>query len=178
MIPIEYFMEILPKIFLISFLLTIVVFAILRKIFKYNLIFIRYIFIFFFIAYLQSLYVITIDGLTSDIRHKPNFYPFISIFNIYEMGLMNMVKQIALNIGLFIPLGFLLPSLFRVFHSVVNTLLVTLITTISIEVIQYFIGRSADIDDVIMNFFGGIIGYILYIIFMKLICKKNITFKK
>ena len=34
--------------------------------------------------------------------------------------------------------------------------------TFSIELFQYFIGRSSDIDDIITNLLGGIIGFIVF----------------
>ena len=45
--------------------------------------------------------------------------------------------------------------------------IVIMVTTVLIEVIQYFIGRSADIDDIIMNLFGGILGYGLFLMINK-----------
>ncbi|WP_428829607.1 VanZ family protein [Paenibacillus riograndensis] len=32
----------------------------------------------------------------------------------------------------------------------------------SIEFVQYFLGAAADIDDVILNLLGGILGYVLF----------------
>ena len=34
----------------------------------------------------------------------------------------------------------------------------------SIEFIQFFIGRSTDIDDVILNTTGALLGYLLYVL--------------
>jgi glycopeptide antibiotics resistance protein len=51
-----------------------------------------------------------------------------------------------------------------------------ILTTFGIEFLQYFMGRSADIDDVITNFLGGLIGYILFLAFNKLL--KNTNFWK
>ena len=36
------------------------------------------------------------------------------------------------------------------------------VLTFSIEFFQYFIGRSADINDIITNLLGGIIGYEIF----------------
>ena len=41
-------------------------------------------------------------------------------------------------------------------------LLLTLITSISIEFVQLSIGRVFDVDDIILNLLGGIIGYFIY----------------
>ncbi len=52
-------------------------------------------------------------------------------------------------------------------------MLIVFLTTFGIEFLQYFMGRSADIDDVITNFLGGLIGYILFLAFNKLLKNTN-----
>ena len=39
----------------------------------------------------------------------------------------------------------------------------TLASSLVIEVVQYFIGRSFDVDDIILNVVGGVLGYFVYI---------------
>ena len=39
---------------------------------------------------------------------------------------------------------------------------VTLIVSVVIEFIQLKIGRAFDVDDIILNMFGGMLGYYLY----------------
>ena len=48
-------------------------------------------------------------------------------------------------------------------------LLVVFITSLSVEIIQSFIGRSFDVDDIILNIIGGYIGYLFYIISSKIL---------
>ena len=48
-----------------------------------------------------------------------------------------------------------------------KTLLAALGITALIEVLQYFTGRSADIDDVIMNVLGAVMGYGLFALLNK-----------
>lgn len=43
-----------------------------------------------------------------------------------------------------------------------------------IEFVQYFIGRSADIDDLMLNTLGGILGYFIYVAFSNMFKDKNI----
>ena len=74
---------------------------------------------------------------------------------------------------MFVPLGFLLPVVFKNFRSTFKTTLLVFLFSFSIEVIQYFIGRSADIDDLILNTLGGIIGYGIFILFNKCLQRKN-----
>jgi len=44
--------------------------------------------------------------------------------------------------------------------------------TFSIEFIQYFMGRVADIDDVLENLLGGMIGYGIFAAFNQLLKSK------
>ncbi|WP_019241082.1 MULTISPECIES: VanZ family protein [Bacillus] len=91
-----------------------------------------------------------------------NLHPFIWISEVYTMGWARMIEQLILNILMFVPLCILLPIVFKGLRSFWKTTIVALCMTISIEFIQYFTGRSADIDDVIMNVCGGMIGYFLF----------------
>lgn len=69
------------------------------------------------------------------------------------------------NILMFIPMGFYLPSLFKKQKIFLIMLLTVICISTSIECIQFFtkLGTS-DIDDIILNVFGAIIGYIFYLI--------------
>lgn len=103
--------------------------------------------------------------------HFWNLKPFIWVSETYEMGFQKMIQQLALNILMFVPVGFLLPVVFnrlRVWHK---TLLCSLAFTIGIEVLQFFTGRSADVDDVIMNGLGAFFGFGCYYLFDKIFGK-------
>ena len=65
----------------------------------------------------------------------------------------------CLNVLLFIPFGFFLPTLWEKFRNVKSTIVAGLLTTLFIEISQLFTGRATDIDDVITNILGTIIGY-------------------
>ena len=78
------------------------------------------------------------------------------------MGVKKMIAQLVLNVGMFIPLGLLLPMSIKNANHIRTVSVTVLCVTVGIEVIQYFMGRSADIDDVIMNFLGGLLGYLLF----------------
>ena len=59
-------------------------------------------------------------------------------------------------------LGFLLPAVCRRMRVWWKTAAAVALAMLAVETIQYFIGRSADIDDLIMNTAGGLIGYGLF----------------
>lgn len=98
-----------------------------------------------------------------------NLRPFVWVTEGYSMGVRRMLEQLITNIVMFVPYGFLLPTAIRRFRSPWAALAIVLGTTVLIETIQYFIGRSADIDDVIMNFLGGCLGYALFALCRKLV---------
>ena len=69
---------------------------------------------------------------------------------------------------MFIPLGLLLPVVFKSLSSFKKIFQVTFYFSLFIEFIQYFIGRLSDIDDLILNTLGGMLGYAVYCIVYKL----------
>ena len=79
----------------------------------------------------------------------------------YDGGLWS--SQIMWNVCLFIPLGGLLPCVFSFLRKGAwKTVLICLLLTLSIECLQFFIDRVADMDDVICNSIGGVFGRALY----------------
>ena len=64
------------------------------------------------------------------------------------------------NVILFIPMGLILGMIIHK-KKIGLMALITVITSLSIEIIQFFIGRSFDIDDIILNVVGAIIGYLV-----------------
>jgi len=73
-------------------------------------------------------------------------------------------KNLAGNIILFMPLGLLYPLSRKIKVNFFHAFMVILGTTCTIELIQYLFlaSRRADIDDIILNLIGGLIGYLIY----------------
>ncbi len=90
-----------------------------------------------------------------------NFVPFKEIFR-YDFGTPKFMKNIVGNIMLFIPYGFIASYLLKNKKFSTITIL-TIIVSLTIETVQYYIGRVFDIDDVILNLTGGIIGFLIYV---------------
>ena len=90
--------------------------------------------------------------------HILNLIPF----NLQKIGIEQFLIEKIPNIILFIPLGFFLPAVFKSNRKAYKTILITFALTFGIEFFQYFIGRSSDIDDIITNLLGGIIGFIVF----------------
>ena len=86
---------------------------------------------------------------------------------IFEYPLGQFIYNVIGNIVLFIPFGFFIYIKFE--KNKTKTLLAVFIMTLGVEFIQGFIPyRFCDIDDIILNTFGGYIGIIIYnILFSK-----------
>ena len=67
------------------------------------------------------------------------------------------------NVVVFMPLGFL-PAL--LFEKVTwkTSLIIGGGASLLVEIMQYFVGRSSDIDDIILNTLGALCGYMLFIV--------------
>ena len=120
-----------------------------------------------FIIYILCLYYV----LTyQDINYGGvNLIPFKEMTR-YEIGSYKFMKNIVGNILLFVPFGYFV-SYYCKLPSVKYNLLITIITSTSIETIQSAIGRSFDIDDIILNVIGGVCGYVIFLITKKLLRK-------
>lgn len=66
-----------------------------------------------------------------------------------------------LNMVMTMPLGVLLPLAFRKYRRFTPTLLAGFFTSLTIEVLQLFCFRTTDIDDLILNTLGTILGFFL-----------------
>ena len=104
-----------------------------------------------------------------------NFIPFKEIFR-YSIGSRLFFKNVLGNMLLFLPFGFFISYYLKVDNYKLS-LLQILIASISIEVVQMSIGRVFDIDDIILNVIGGLIGYYLYHIIDKIGNKLPQVFK-
>lgn len=113
---------------------------------------------------------------TQQLRQNTNLVPFLTIGNYLYVPQhsgssymrIHCFINLAGNIFLFIPAGWLLPRLWKWQKNFFRFLITCLGCILLVEVLQLFtlLGRF-DIDDVILNLSGMIIGFILNVIFMK-----------
>lgn len=93
-----------------------------------------------------------------------NFTFFAYMFSDYRSSL--------LNIFFFMPLGFLLPMIWRKFRALYRTVPFAFLSSLFIEAAQLLTPRATDVNDLITNTLGGILGYglamILQLIFPSL----------
>lgn len=99
-----------------------------------------------------------------------NFIPFKEIFR-YKMTSKLFYRNVVGNMILFIPFGYFV-SYYCKTKNISYSLILSLLISTTIESIQMLLGRCFDVDDIILNVLGGIIGYIIYVL-GELIFKKT-----
>ena len=70
-----------------------------------------------------------------------------------------------LNVIMFMPLGFLLPLIWRRYRRMGRTVLTGFCMSLSIELLQLFCLRVTDVDDLTMNTLGTAVGFCCWIVF-------------
>ncbi len=98
------------------------------------------------------------------IRHFTNFVPFrtvVEYFKSYQKGFETVaIRNLLGNLLLFLPMGAFLPLLFRQCNSFWRVVIVIFGMIVLSEVIQLLLRvGSMDIDDVILNLCGAMVGY-------------------
>lgn len=125
-----------------------------------------------------------------------NYIPLISIMRaINDVGIaysgdtLFMIKLIVRNVGgnivMFMPLGFLVPVIWKDCKRFKKILMIGFSVSLSIESLQFVenllgvgFGRIIDIDDVICNVFGTILGYLIYKLLILFLGKTKKAFSR
>jgi glycopeptide antibiotics resistance protein len=150
-----------------------------HKSFEYHIVFLAF-FIYIIIVIDKVFLPIPIDkssieALRVTTANAPiiNLIPFGSI--IETIRYTGSYGQIIGNIAMFVPFGFLLPCINNTISSYKSILKISFIASLCIELIQLLGSliykasfRFADIDDIILNTLGAVIGFLI----IKLIRKK------
>ena len=76
-------------------------------------------------------------------------------------GMLTDITNSYLNVLLFIPLGIFVPCLWPEYRRMMKTVGLGLMTSLGIEILQIFTFRATDINDVITNVAGTMIGYLI-----------------
>ena len=112
---------------------------------------------------LLLLYVCVLAGIYSvtglpDIRYS-NFEPTLNLIPMAD--LLSSPEQYLMNILMFLPVGFLLPLLWDQYKDLKQVLIFSCFLTLFIELAQVFTFRTTDIDDLLTNLLGAVIGYFM-----------------
>ena len=155
----EIFRQVLPTI-----VICLVIYCSLRIAYliknKIKIHFFDEIFLLVFICYVMCLfYVVTYQDVSG--IGTINLTPFHEMIR-YEFGSKLFIKNVIGNMLMFMPYGFFVSYLLKEKRTLV-ILLLTLLVSCTIEYIQLKIGRVFDIDDILLNLIGGMVGSFIYI---------------
>ena len=106
--------------------------------------------------YLNAMYiVIGVPGI-----QYIHWDPTLNLIPLQDFSASNIAGMI-LNAVMFAPLGFLLPAYFERYRRWGRTLAAGFLTSLTVELIQLFTFRATDVDDLIMNTLGTLVGFLL-----------------
>ena len=117
------------------------------------------IFALIFIIYMLLLFEL-LTATDTNTYHGVNITPFAEISR-YQFGSRLFNINVFGNILIFIPFGMFIAAYINS-KKVFPVFIVALLTSTVVELVQLKIGRSFDIDDIMLNVIGSIIGYLLY----------------
>ncbi len=116
------------------------------------------IFLLFFVMYILCLFqVVTFQDVSWS---GSNFIPFREIMR-YKVGTKLFFRNIFGNVLLFMPYGFFTGYYLKIRKPWISIILV-MVASLSIEITQLIIGRVFDVDDIMLNLIGGILGFYVY----------------
>ena len=118
-----------------------------------------------FIIYILCLFQVVTFQDNNNISSN-NLIPFREMFR-YNLGSRLFLKNVLGNIIMFLPYGFF-TSYFLKEKKLLPIFILTAVASLTIESTQLMIGRVFDIDDILLNIVGGILGHYLYIVILKI----------
>lgn len=160
----------LPMVFIsVVVLASLRIFDIVKN--KKEFCFHKEIFVLIFIIYILCLFqVVTYQD--NNYAAGNNLIPFQEIFR-HPVGSRLFLKNVLGNILLFLPYGFFISHYLKE-KKTFPILILTLIVSVAVESTQLMIGRVFDIDDILLNVVGGVLGHYCYILVLKIgqLCPK------
>lgn len=141
-----------------------------------------------FVAYVAMLcyflfFAENLDRNFVDRTYHYNLIPFKEIKRFwtyrYNLNAWLVMLNLVGNVVAFIPFGTFLPVLFQKCRNFFLTVLLSMEFSLCVEIIQ-LLGKVGifDVDDIILNTLGGLLGYVLYWLFSLVWRKINETEKK
>lgn len=95
---------------------------------------------------------------------QSNFIPLKSIWGFLFNGISLRISLINIlgNIIAFIPFGFLLPMVTGKINKIKSVIFSSFLLSLSFEIMQLLTGLGEyDVDDILLNVAGGVLGYLL-----------------
>ena len=129
-----------------------------------KVLFVLYIFFLVYFLFLAEWYGRT--GMAEEYRYNLELFKEIRRFITYreQLGMFAVFANLFGNILIFVPYGFFI-SMAAVRRGFFKTLFYSFGLSLCVEVVQLFtrVG-SFDVDDILLNTIGGVLGYILFVI--------------
>ena len=110
------------------------------------------------------------------IEYRYNFTPFKEIMRFWlhrrQLGWEIVIINIIGNIGAFVPLGLFIPIISKRLRKAWKVIMLGTLLSLTVELLQLVtrVG-SCDVDDIILNTFGTMVGYLLF-------CSCNYVWRK
>ncbi len=137
-----------------------------KKIFRAvgKVLFLLYVVFLIYFLFLAEWYGRT--GISEEYRYNLELFREIKRFIIYreQLGAFAVFANLAGNILIFVPYGFFISVASRE-RGFFKTLFFSMGLSLCVEIIQLFtrVG-SFDVDDILLNTIGGVLGYIIFLI--------------
>lgn len=128
-----------------------------------------------FSAILLSLYIVVLLYFTVVGRYSHEEYGyeinFLTSYRwLFQQNGEQMLRQLLINLVMLMPVGFLLPVVIKAKHKYLITMALSLLLTVFIETMQLITKcGSFEIDDIINNFVGAVLGMLIYMLFSRII---------
>ncbi len=103
--------------------------------------------------------------IQKEYRYNLTLFREIKRFWIYrkQLGTMAWVINIIGNVAAFLPYGFFLPILSKKFQNCFKVFLLSFLLSLAVELLQLIFKVGCfDVDDLLLNIIGGVIGYGIY----------------
>ncbi|OON99389.1 MAG: hypothetical protein ATN35_01535 [Epulopiscium sp. Nele67-Bin004] len=126
------------------------------------------------VFYFLCLYVITVGrpswtfAVVMDVAYI-NIVPLVELLKLLEYGyITSFMYNVIGNIIWFVPIGILLPMQSPKYRNIFVIAKCGFLTSFSIELLQFIFGTGiSDVDDLIINTCGAVVGYVVYKIVVK-----------
>ncbi len=112
-----------------------------------------------FIIYILLLFEL-LTGTENNSGSGINLVPFSEILR-YQVGSKMFIYNVLGNILLFVPFGYFVTRYIKG-KSLYQIFIISFITSLTVEILQVKLGRSFDVDDILLNVIGGVVGYFIY----------------
>lgn len=116
-----------------------------------------------FLVYFAAVLYVTIFVRIGEVQKRVLTTPFDDLMNAIEYRDLSLVQHMVLNVILFVPFGYLIPAMNpERLRRCSFAFLGGIVTSTVIEAVQmvFSLGQS-DIDDIIANSIGAVIGYLI-----------------